>query len=50
MFDNNDVIGLAFNYDDPNIIANILVNKMEIIQNALAPQKRVQIRTKLAPL
>ena len=39
----------AFQYSDPNMIVDIFVNEMEIIQNSLAPPKRVQIRNNLAP-
>ena len=48
-YDNNYIISEAFHHSDPNIIADIFVNEMEIIQNSLAPPKRVQIRNNLAP-
>ena len=48
-FDNNYIINTAYNFDCPNLIANIMVNEVEIIQNSLAPPKRVKIQKNLAP-
>ena len=48
-FDNNENINSVFHSDDPNVISNILVSELQLIQNAIAPPKRVQVSTKLAP-
>ena len=48
-FDSNDYFNSIFNYDDPNIIASIIVREMEIMQDTISAPKRVQIKTKLAP-
>ena len=48
-YENKFLLNEAFQYSDPNIIADIFVNEMEIIQNSLAPPKRVQKRNHLAP-
>ena len=46
-YDNNQFLNEAFQYQDPNQIANILVE--EIIQNTMALPKRVQNWSTLAP-
>ena len=48
-FKNNDTINTKFNYTDPNIIAEILVNEISLIIECISPSKKIQCPNNYAP-
>ena len=49
LFNSNQNISSIFNYEDPNVIANILINELNSIIESLAPEKLIQHSNKYAP-
>merc|ERR1712240_304919 len=47
--DNNDIIQTAFNYTDPNLIAEILMKEYNNIIEIIAPQTKQQVKKNYTP-
>ena len=47
--DHNQNLNSIFNYEDPEIIANILITELNLIINCIAPKRRVQLTKRFAP-
>ena len=47
--ENNQNLNSIFNYEDPEIITNILTSELNLIINCIAPKKRIQLTKKFAP-
>ena len=41
-FSHNDTLNTIFNYTDPEIVANVLINEITLIINCIAPPKKIQ--------
>ena len=48
-FEQNTYINEIFKWEDPNIIAEILFSELNVIINAIAPKKRIQLIKKHTP-
>ena len=46
---NNDIIQTAFNYTDPDLIAEIIMNEYNIIIEIIAPKTKRQVKKNYTP-
>ena len=47
--DNNTYIDELFQWEEPNLIAEILTNELNIIVNSIAPKHKIQLSKKFVP-
>ena len=47
--ENNTYINELFKWEEPNLIAEILFNELNIIVNSIAPKHKIQLNKKFAP-